>query len=109
DLGADVIKVEPPTQDHVRFIVPYVGDDGVSVYYTWANAGKRAIAVDIREPEGRDVIRQLALGSDVVLENFRPGVLAKYGLDAATLRAADPRLVYCSVSGWGSANSWSNR
>ena len=109
DLGADVIKVEPPTQDILRFTLPHVGDDDVSVYFTWANAGKRAITVDIRTPEGQDIVRRLAMTSDVVLENFRPGLLAKYGLDADTLRAAQPRLVYCSVNGWGSENSWSER
>jgi CoA:oxalate CoA-transferase len=109
DLGADVIKVEPPTQDHLRFVVPQIGDDGVAVYYTWVNAGKRAITVDIRTPEGCEILRQLALSSDVVLENFRPGVLERYGLDAETLRAAEPRLVYCSINGWGASNSWSQR
>jgi CoA:oxalate CoA-transferase len=109
DLGADVIKVEPPTQDHLRFVVPQVGDDGISVYYTWANAGKRAIAVDIGTPEGCDILRRLALTSDVVLENFRPDVLKRYGLDAETMRAAEPRLVYCSINGWGGSNSWSPR
>ena len=109
DLGADVIKVEPPGQDILRFCVPHVGVDGVGVYFTWANAGKRAITVDVRNPEGADIVRRLALSSDVVLENFRPGMLARYGLDADSLRAAKPELVYCSVNGWGEGNSWSQR
>jgi crotonobetainyl-CoA:carnitine CoA-transferase CaiB-like acyl-CoA transferase len=65
--------------------------------------------MNLRDPRGADLVRRLALGCDVVLENFRPGVLAKFGLDAATLRGQQPRLVYCSINGWGTANSWSNR
>src|SRR4051794_16785293 len=109
DLGADVVKVEPPGGDIIRMLRPRVGDEPVSVYFTWANAGKRSVCVDLRKPEGEDLVRRLALTSDVVLDNFRPGVLAKFGLDADTLLAAQPRLVYCSVNGYGLANSWSQR
>jgi CoA:oxalate CoA-transferase len=109
DLGADVVKLEPPGGDVIRFLRPKVGDDPVSVYFTWVNAGKRSVSLDFRTERGIQLARELALGSDVVLENFRPGALEKYGLDAATLRAAEPRLVYCSINGWGGDNSWSQR
>jgi CoA:oxalate CoA-transferase len=109
DLGADVIKVEPPSGDIIRMLPPGVGAEPVSVYFTWANAGKRSVCVDLRTPAGEDLVRRLALSSDVVLENFRPGVLAKFGLDADTLLGAHPTLVYCSINGWGLANSWSQR
>jgi crotonobetainyl-CoA:carnitine CoA-transferase CaiB-like acyl-CoA transferase len=109
DLGADVVKVEPLAGDIIRGLEPRVGDDPVSVYFTWANAGKRSLAVDLRHAQGVSLVRRLAEASDVVLENFRPGVLAKFGLDAASLRAAQPRLVYCSINGWGTGNSWSER
>ncbi|HZP27361.1 MAG TPA: CoA transferase [Acidimicrobiia bacterium] len=109
DLGADVVKVEPFEGDVIRLLEPKVGDDGTSVYFTWANAGKRSVAVDLRDARGADLVRRLALASDVVLENFRPGVLEKYGLDPATLLELDPSLVYCSINGYGIANSWSNR
>jgi crotonobetainyl-CoA:carnitine CoA-transferase CaiB-like acyl-CoA transferase len=109
DLGASVIKVEPPEGDVIRRLEPQVGDDPVSVYFTWANAGKRSIVVDLHNPEGADLVQRLAATADVIVENFRPGVLKKFELDAATLLARHPRLVYCSISGWGIANSWSQR
>jgi len=109
DLGADVVKLEPADGDIIRRLQPQVGDDPVSVYFTWVNAGKRSISVDLREPRGADLVRRLALASDVFLENFRPGVLEKYGLDAEALLAQHAGLVYCSISGWGLDNSWSQR
>jgi len=109
DLGADVVKLEPAEGDVIRRLQPQVGDDPVSVYFTWVNAGKRSISVDLREPRGADLVRRLALGSDVFLENFRPGVLEKYGLDAEALLAQHAGLVYCSINGWGLDNSWSQR
>ena len=109
DLGADVVKLEPPEGDIIRFLQPQVGDDPVSVYFTWVNAGKRSIALDLSTDRGAELARQLADSSDVVLENFRPGVLEKYGLDASTLLARRPSLVYCSINGWGLENSWSQR
>ena len=74
DLGADVVKLEPPGGDIIRFLQPKVGDDPVSVYFTWVNAGKRSISLDLRTARGAELAQQLALASDVVLENFRPGV-----------------------------------
>ena len=109
DLGADVIKVEPPEGDIIRMLAPQVGDDPVSVYFTWVNAGKRSVSVDLRNPRGAELVRQLAITSDVIVENFRPGVLEKFGLDADTLLEQSPALVYCSINGWGIANSWSQR
>ena len=109
DLGAEVVKLEPPEGDIIRLLRPQVGDEPVSVYFTWVNAGKRSISVDLRTDRGVELARQLAESSDVVLENFRPGALEKYGLDADTLLARKPALVYCSINGWGSDNSWSQR
>ncbi|HEY3670239.1 MAG TPA: CoA transferase [Acidimicrobiia bacterium] len=109
DLGADVVKLEPPEGDIIRFLQPKVGDDPVSVYFTWVNAGKRSISLDLRTERGAALARELALTSDVVLENLRPGALEKYGLDAPSLLAAKPSLVYCSVNGWGADNLWSQR
>src|SRR3954468_20929005 len=107
DLGADVVKLEPPEGDVIRFLQPKVGDDPVSVYFTWVNAGKRSISLDLRTERGAALARELALASDVVLENFRPGAPEQYGLSPATPLAAKPSLVYCSVNGWGGDNSWS--
>jgi CoA:oxalate CoA-transferase len=109
DLGADVVKLEPPTGDVIRYLQPKVGDDPVSVYFTWVNAGKRAISLDLRTERGAELARELAASSDVLLENFRPGALEQYGLDHATLLARRPELIYCSINGWGFDNSWSQR
>lgn len=108
DMGAEVIKVERPgTGDDTRsWGPPYVtGQDGAptgeSAYYLSANRNKRSIAVDITSEDGAQLLRDMALDCDVVIENFKPGGLAKYRLDHQTLRAADPRLIYCSISGYG--------
>ena len=107
DLGAEVIKVEPPEGDATRGVPPLVG--GFSPYYAQLNAGKRTVCLDLKAPGGPDIISRLAAASDVLVENFRPGVLARYGLDACTLRTDNPRLVYCSVSGWGQDGPWASR
>jgi len=105
DYGADVIHVERPgTGDDTRgWGPPWWGDpaDRMSAYYLSANRGKRSIAIDIASPEGAKLVRQLAAEADVVLENYKVGQLAKYGLDYAALSAHNPRLVYCSVTGYG--------
>ena len=105
DYGADVIKVERPGDgdDTRAWGPPWWGDpaDRMSAYYLSANRGKRSIAIDIAHKEGADLVRQLAAEADVVLENYKVGQLAKYGLDYASLSALNPRLVYCSVTGYG--------
>ncbi len=100
DLGADVIKVEPPQGDLARTMPPhFVGPD--SVYFLAVNRNKRSLAVDMKRPEGLEVVRRLALACDVVVENFRPGVLERLGLSLEALRAASPGLIWCSISGFG--------
>jgi len=109
DMGATVIKVENPKTggDDTRGWGPNYakGTDGkptdLSAYFMAANRNKQSIAVDISTPEGQDVVRQLAARADIVIENYKPDGLVKYGLDHATLRAAHPGLVYCSISGFG--------
>jgi len=102
DLGATVIKVERPGvgDDTRAWGPPYVGS--TSTYYTSVNRNKRSITLDLADPADVAVARRLAMRSDVFVENLRPGRLARFGLDAASLTAANPRLVYCSVSGFGS-------
>lgn len=109
DLGADVIKVERPgSGDDTRsWGPPFLRDrEGrptkESGYYLSVNRGKRSISVDMAHPEGQAIVRKLAQSADVVIENFKAGALAKYGLDAASLRAIKPELIYCSVTGFGS-------
>jgi crotonobetainyl-CoA:carnitine CoA-transferase CaiB-like acyl-CoA transferase len=107
DLGAAVIKVEPPGGDGTRAVPPLV--DGVSPYFAQQNAGKRNVSVDLKVPGASEVVARLAVGADVFLENFRPGVLARFGLDWESLRFKNPRLVYCSVTGWGQYGPWMDR
>ena len=99
DMGADVIKVEPPDGDLMRAWPPML--DGYSQYFASVNRNKRSVALDLKDPAGLGAARELALSADVVLENFRPGVMAKFGLDHATLRKSKPSLIYCSVSAFG--------
>jgi crotonobetainyl-CoA:carnitine CoA-transferase CaiB-like acyl-CoA transferase len=100
DLGADVIKLEQPAGDLARAMQPhFIGDD--SVYFIALNRNKRSVAVDLKKPEGVDLVRRLVARCDVVVENNRPGVLDRLGLKAAELRAQHPRLIWCAISGFG--------
>ncbi|MDF7775587.1 CaiB/BaiF CoA-transferase family protein [Sphingomonas sp. AOB5] len=108
DLGADVIKVERPGagDDTRSWGPPFLNDrDGNPTreagYYLSVNRGKRSLALDIGSPEGQAIVRKLAETADIVIENFKVGALGRYGLDAASLRAINPRLIYCSVTGFG--------
>jgi crotonobetainyl-CoA:carnitine CoA-transferase CaiB-like acyl-CoA transferase len=99
DLGADVIKVEPPGGDSTRQMPGAVGTDTPA--FNAVNRGKRSIVLDLKAPSGRDVFRRLAAATDIVIENYRPGVMASLGLDYETLARDNPRLVYASISGYG--------
>lgn len=107
DLGAQVIKVEPPEGDHSRFAHPKV--NSLALYFIQQNVGKRNISLDLSRPEAAGLLRRLASHADVVLENFRPGVMARLGLDEPTLRATNPGLVYASLSGYGQEGLWAGR
>ena len=107
DLGADVVKIEPPTLDTTRMVAP--ASDGTSPYFAQMNAGKRNVCVDIKNAEGAQLVADLAEHADVLVENFRPGVLARQGLGPDDLLDRNPRLVYCSVTGWGQDGPWRNR
>lgn len=104
DLGADVIKVESPEGDDTRKWGPPYIDDGAeqsAAYYHGCNRGKRSIVCDFREENGRETVLKLIQDADVVIENFKLGGLEKYGLDYESLRKINPRLIYCSVTGFG--------
>ena len=116
DLGADVIKVERPgSGDDTRaWGPPFLKDaDGrdttEAAYYLSANRGKRSVTVDIGKPQGQQLVRRLAAASDVVIENYKVGQLAKYGLDYARLAADNPRLIYCSITGFGQDGPYKDR
>ena len=101
DMGAEVVKVEGPNGDDTRGWTPPVRD-GVSTYYLGVNRGKRSIALDLRDEADAEVARELARRADVLVENFKPGGLAKYGLDHDSVSAANPGIVYASITGFGS-------
>ncbi|MGD9914175.1 MAG: CaiB/BaiF CoA transferase family protein [Rhizobiaceae bacterium] len=115
DLGADVIKVENPDggDDTRKWGPPFVtGADGENLsaaYYHSCNRGKRSIACDFSTPEGAETVRRLAAGADVMIENFKLGGLKKYGLDYESLRKINPRLVYCSITGFGQTGPYAPR
>ncbi|WP_073468201.1 CaiB/BaiF CoA-transferase family protein [Rhizobacter sp. OV335] len=120
DLGADVIKVERPMRngtggDDTRgwgppFLKARDGEDTAeAAYYLGTNRNKRSVTVDIAQPQGQALIRRLAAQCDVFIENFKVGDMARYGLDAASLRALYPRLVYCSITGFGQTGPYADR
>ncbi|MGI4878639.1 MAG: CaiB/BaiF CoA transferase family protein [Janthinobacterium lividum] len=106
DLGADVVKVESMEGDQVRKRAPM--RDGHSTYFGQLNAGKRSIALDLKDPEVIALVKQLVSRFDIVVENFRPGVMRRLGLDYATLAESNPRLIYCSISGYGQTGPKAN-
>jgi crotonobetainyl-CoA:carnitine CoA-transferase CaiB-like acyl-CoA transferase len=116
DLGAEVVKVERPgTGDDTRgwgppFVTdPATGAAGDAAYFLAANRNKSSVTADLSTAEGQALVRALALDSDVLIENYKVGGLAAYGLDAATLRAANPRLIYCSITGFGQTGPYAAR
>jgi crotonobetainyl-CoA:carnitine CoA-transferase CaiB-like acyl-CoA transferase len=112
DLGADVIKVESPEGDDTRkWGPPWIDIDGErsAAYFHACNRGKRSIVADFSTPDGQEVVRRLVAGADVLIENFKVGGLAKYGLDAATLASLNPRLITCSITGFGQDGPYAQR
>jgi crotonobetainyl-CoA:carnitine CoA-transferase CaiB-like acyl-CoA transferase len=101
DFGADVIKVESPAGDDTRSWVPPVDEHGVGTYFSSVNRNKRSVVCDLRTEEGLAAARETALAADVVVENFRPGVMERFGLDYESLRKHRPDLIYCSITGFG--------
>ena len=115
DLGAEVIKIERPgAGDDTRswgppFTTKADGTQGDAAYFSCCNRGKKSVTVDIAKPEGARIVRELAAKSDVLVENFKVGGLKKYGLDYPSLGAANPRLVYCSITGFGQTGPYAER
>lgn len=108
DFGANVIKVEDPSSgDFARQWTPF--KNGLSLGFSRLNSGKRSLGIDLRKPQGRDLVRRMAAGVDVVLESFRPGRMEEWGLDYATLSADNPGLVMTRVSGFGQTGPYSSR
>ena len=112
DLGAEVIKVEAPEGDDTRrWGPPFVEREGdkAAAYFHSCNRGKKGITCDFRTPEGQETVRRLIADADVVIENFKVGGLAKYGLDYESLKAINPKLIYCSITGFGQTGPYAHR
>jgi len=107
DVGADVLKIEPPEGDDMRQRAPL--RDGQSAYFGQLNAGKRSLALDLKLPEAIALVRRLVGEADVLIENFRPGVMERLGLGQEAMRALNPELVYCSISGYGQSGPAAER
>ncbi|MFV0493238.1 MAG: CaiB/BaiF CoA transferase family protein [Pseudorhodobacter sp.] len=112
DLGAEVIKVESPDGDDTRrWGPPFITHEGENsaAYFHSANRGKKSVTADFRSPEGQEAVRKLVADADVVIENFKVGGLRKYGLDYESLAAINPRLIYCSITGFGQDGPYAHR
>jgi len=107
DLGADVIKLEPPEGDLTRFAFPRVGS--MSTYFAQQNIGKKNISMDLKQPEAIALIKQLVEHCDIVVENFRAGVMDKLGIGYEVLSAINPRIIYAAISGYGNSGPWMHR
>jgi crotonobetainyl-CoA:carnitine CoA-transferase CaiB-like acyl-CoA transferase len=112
DLGADVIKVEAPEGDDTRrWGPPFItqGEDTSAAYFYATNRGKKSVTCDFRTAEGQQMVRDLVADADVLIENFKVGGLAKYGLDYESLRQVNPKLIYCSITGFGQTGPYAHR
>ncbi len=107
DLGAEIIKIEPPDGDLTRFTNPRV--NSLSTYFIQQNVGKKTISLDMSKPEAVAIVKQLVMHADILIENFRPGVMKKLGLDYASLSALNPKLIYASITGYGQTGPWVHR
>lgn len=107
DLGADVVKVEAPEGgDYARATPPLI--DGMSAFFHASNRNKRSIILDLKSDNGRAALHRLVAKADVLVEGFRPGVMARLGCDYKTLKAINPRLIYCAISGWGQTGAYAD-
>ena len=108
DMGAEVLRVESPTRmDLVRVLPPH--DGGTSTSHAYLNRNKRSIALDLKRPEAVEVVKQLVSEYDIVLEQFRPGVMDKLGVGYEALRSINPRLIYVSITGYGQSGPYRDR
>ena len=109
DMGADVLRVESPSRpDMVRVMPPYA-DDGNSAAHGFLNRSKRSIAIDLKRPEGVEIVKKLVAEYDIVIEQFRPGVMDRLGVGYEALKAINPKLIYCSITGYGQTGPYRDR
>jgi len=108
DLGAEVLRVESPVRDDlVRSMAPQI--DGQSAAFRYMNRGKQSMTLDLKHPDAKTVVHRLLADYDIVIEQFRPGVMQRFGLDFESLQSVKPDLVYCSITGYGQTGEWAQR
>ena len=109
DYGADVVKIELPGtgDDTRRWGPPFIGEE--SAYFLTINRNKRSMTLDLKNPQGQQIFMEMAMGADVVVENFTPGVVDRLGIDYQSVKAVNPRIVYCSISGFGQTGPYRNK
>ncbi|MET0307439.1 MAG: CaiB/BaiF CoA-transferase family protein [Sphingomonas sp.] len=107
DLGAEILKIEPPAGDLGRMGLPHIADMGM--YYIQQNAGKRNLSIDLNYAEAREIVKRLAAQADIIVENFRPGTLKRFGFAYDDIRRYNPGIIYASLSGYGQNTTWKNR
>ena len=108
DMGAEVLRIESPTRmDLLRVLPPH--DQGTSASHAYLNRNKRSLALDLKQAEALEIVRELVKGYDIVLEQFRPGVMERLGLGYAALKAINPRLIYVSITGYGQTGPYKDR
>jgi crotonobetainyl-CoA:carnitine CoA-transferase CaiB-like acyl-CoA transferase len=107
DLGARIIKIEPPEGDSTRYFPPHFVK-GQSAYFLSVNRNKESVVIDLKQPAGRDLLLRMVARADVVMESFRPGVMARLGLDYEKLEEVNPGIVLCSITGFGQAGAGRN-
>ena len=109
DMGADVIKIEPPGEGEPTRRLGSVQQNGHSATFMTMNRGKRGLTVDLKQPEGVEILHRLARTADVFVQNYRPGVAERLGVGDEALRQLNPRLVYCAISGFGATGPYASR
>ncbi|WP_148862291.1 CaiB/BaiF CoA transferase family protein [Marinobacter fonticola] len=108
DMGAEVLRIEAPDRmDLTRVMPPH--DDGVSTAHTYLNRGKASVALDLKQPESIEFVKRLVVDYDIVIEQFRPGVMQRLGLDEDALRSINPALIYCAITGYGQTGPYKHR
>jgi len=108
DLGAEVIKIEDPVRgDYIRWMPPFFGEE--SVYHLLVNRSKKSVCLDLKQPKAKETFLKCLERADVLVESFRPGIMAKLGLDYVTLKGLFPRLVYCAITGYGQDGPFRDR
>jgi len=107
DFGAEIIKVEENAGELGRFLPPFIG--GLSTRFCAVNRNKKSITLDLKSEKGKEIFKRLASGMDIIVDQFRPGVMEKMGLGYDSLKSSNPGLIYCSLTGYGLSGPWSDR